>query len=71
MTSIRNGTAVRWTWGSAIATGKVVERFERTVIRTLKGTKVTKHGSKEVPAYLIAQEDGDRVLKLASEIHRA
>jgi len=67
----RNGTAVRWRWGSSHATGKVSEVFTRRVTRTLKGAKVTKNGSEDCPAYLIEQEDGTEVLKLHSEVQRA
>jgi hypothetical protein len=66
MTSV--GSKVRWKWGSGTAEGKVQERFERRVQRTIKGTKVVKNGSKENPAVLIVQDDGDKVLKLESEL---
>ncbi|MDT0574908.1 DUF2945 domain-containing protein [Croceicoccus sp. F390] len=59
---------VKWNWGSGTAKGQVQERFERDVERTIKGTKVKKHGSEDNPAYLIKQEDGDEVLKLGSEL---
>jgi hypothetical protein len=68
MAVIRKGSTVRWKWGSSTATGKVEERFEETVERTIKGTHVTKHGSKDNPAFLIVQDDGDQVLKLRSEL---
>jgi hypothetical protein len=63
------GDKVRWNWGSGTGEGRVVERFERRVQRTLKGAKVVKNGSAERPAYLIEQEDGAKVLKLASELN--
>ncbi|HEY0012531.1 MAG TPA: DUF2945 domain-containing protein [Allosphingosinicella sp.] len=66
MTSV--GTEVSWKWGAGTAQGKVEERFERRVQRTIKGAKVVKNGSKENPAVLIVQEDGDKVLKLESEL---
>jgi hypothetical protein len=44
------------------------ESFARRVQRTLKGAKVVKNGSAENPALLIRQQDGDRVLKLRSEL---
>ena len=65
------GQRVSWNWGGNDACGKIEERFERDVERTIKGTKVTRHGSEENPAYLIRQEDGDRVLKLGSELKEA
>lgn len=66
--SFAKGAKVRWTWGAHEAHGEVVERFERRVSRTLKGDKVVREGSKEEPAYLIRQKDGDRVLKSHSEL---
>lgn len=65
---MRIGSTVRWKWGSGVAEGKLVERFERRVQRTLKGTRVVKNGSADNPALLIEQDDGARVLKLASEL---
>ncbi len=62
---------VEWDWGSGTAKGQIEERFERDVKRTLKGSEVTRKGSKDDPAYLIVQEDGDQVLKLGSELRAA
>jgi hypothetical protein len=67
-TGYAKGSKVCWSWGSGTAEGKVAERFERRVQRTLKGSKVVRNGTKENPALLIEQEDGARVLKLASEL---
>jgi len=68
MDMIRKGSTVRWTWGAHRANGQVVERFDRTVRRTIKGASITKHGSRDNPAFLIEQDDGGRVLKLRSEL---
>jgi len=46
----------------------VDEVFEKSVTRTIKGTEVTRNGSSDDPALLIKQEDGDKVLKLKSEV---
>jgi len=64
----RKGATVRWTWASGTAEGKIAERFERRVQRTLKGARVVKNGSSDNPAFLIEQGDGTKVLKLASEL---
>jgi len=61
------GAAVRWNWGGNQAHGKVAERFDRRVQRTIKGDKIVRNGSRENPAYLVEQADGGRVLKLESE----
>lgn len=68
---IRQGTDVTWKWGNGTAKGTVEETFHSDVTRTLQGEEVTRHGSEDNPAYLIRQADGDRVLKLQSEIERA
>jgi hypothetical protein len=67
----RKGDEVRWHWGADSATGKIVEAFERRVQRTLKGSKIVRNGTHANPAYLIEQDDGDRVLKRGSELSKA
>ncbi|RVQ68711.1 DUF2945 domain-containing protein [Croceicoccus ponticola] len=62
---------VKWSWGNGTGSGQVRERFERDVQRTLKGSLIVRHGTEDNPAYLIAQEDGDEVLKLGSELQAA
>jgi len=69
--SFSKGQKVKWNWGGDDAHGKVSDKFERRVQRTLKGTKVVRNGSKDNPAYLIEQDDGDKVLKLGSEMEKA
>ena len=68
---IREGTCVRWSWGDGHGEGTVTERFETSVTRTIDGNEVTRHGSREDPALLIEQGDGQIVLKLRSEVERA
>ena len=66
--ALRKGSKVSWKWGAQEAHGKIVERFTAKVTRTLKGTEVTREASAKEPAFLIEQEDGDRVLKSKSEL---
>ena len=70
MAKYRKGTEVSWSWGSGTATGKVQETFTEKVTRTIKGTEVTRNASDDEPAYLVEQEDGDRVLKSESELSK-
>lgn len=70
-THFTKGATVRWNWGGNQAEGKVTERFDRRVQRTIKGSRIVRNGSKDDPAYLIEQEDGGRVLKLHSELEAA
>lgn len=71
MTRHAKGTQVEWDWGKGTGTGKVTESFTEPVERTIKGTKVKRDADKDNPAYLIEQEDGDRVLKSHSELRKA
>ncbi len=65
------GARVRWNWASGTGEGEVVDRFERRVSRTLKGKRITRVGTETNPAYLLRQDDGDRVLKRGSELDKA
>ncbi|MGR3409489.1 MAG: hypervirulence associated TUDOR domain-containing protein [Paracoccus sp. (in: a-proteobacteria)] len=67
----RKGTKVEWNWSGSTATGKITEIFTDDVERTIKDSKIKRKASKDDPAYMIEQEDGDRVLKSKSEIKRA
>ena len=65
---IHIGDTVEWNWGNGTGTGKVTERFTSKVTRTIDGTDVTRDASEDEPAYLIEQDDGDRVLKSSTEL---
>ncbi len=65
------GDKVKWEWSGSTATGKITERFTDDVERTIKGSKIKRNASNDDPAYLIEQEDGDRVLKGHSEVKKA
>lgn len=69
--SFRKNERVRWNWGTGTGEGRVAERFERRVQRTIEGTKIVRNGSADNPAYLIEQDDGGTVLKLGSELGAA
>jgi hypothetical protein len=45
--------------------------FTEHVSRTIKGSEVTRNASDDNPAYLIEQDDDDRVLKSHSELRKA
>lgn len=65
---MRKGTKVTWKYGTGTATGKIEETHKTSVTRQLQGAEITRHGTPDNPAYLIVQADGDRVLKLQSEV---
>jgi len=67
----QTNTKVQWDWGNGVAEGYIREVFREEVTKTLKGTKVTRNGSDHDPAYIIEQQDGDKVLKLHSEIRKS
>ena len=71
MADFSKGDTVEWEWGDGTAKGRVTERFTEKVTRTLKGSEITRDASSDEPAYLIEQEDGDEVLKSASELSAA
>ena len=71
MPTYNQGDKVEWNWGDGTGTGTVQESFTEKVTRTIKGTEVTRDADADNPAYLIEQEDGDRVLKSESELSKA
>lgn len=66
---IREGSPVSWDWGNGTAEGKVTEIHREKVTRKIKGSEITRDGTRDNPAYLIKQEDGTEVLKLRSELN--
>jgi len=69
--SYRPGQAVHWHWRDGTARGRIAQRFERRVQRTIKDATVVRNGSPRDPAYLIEQDGDDLVLKLGSELSAA
>lgn len=69
--SFRVGSRVKWAWGAHEAEGRIVQRFTGRVSRTIKGAKVTRDASEDEPAFMVRQDDGDRVLKSKSELSAA
>lgn len=67
---IREGTKVKWKWGSGVATGKVVETYTKSISKEIAGSTVTRNGESDNKALFIEQENGSKVLKLESEVER-
>lgn len=67
----RKGSKVSWNWGNGTGEGKVETVFTERVTRKIAGKEITRNASPDEPAYLIVQEDGDRVLKSESELGKA
>lgn len=66
--SFRKGTRVKWNWGQGVGRGRIAERFEDHVERTIEGALIRRNGSPANPAFLVRTDKGDEVLKLASEL---
>lgn len=71
MASYSEGDKVEWDWGNGTARGKVQKTYTQKITRKIKGNEVTRDGSDDDPALYIEQNDGDGVLKLASEVRKA
>ncbi|MEL7090576.1 MAG: DUF2945 domain-containing protein [Pseudomonadota bacterium] len=69
--SIQTGDTVEWNWGDGTGTGTVKQIYTERVTKTFKGSEVTRNATKDEPAYLIEQDDGDQLLKSASELKAA
>ncbi|WP_176590913.1 DUF2945 domain-containing protein [Sphingobium sp. EM0848] len=69
--SFRKGERVRWNWGQGVGCGRIAERFESHVERTIEGTVIRRNGSNRNPAYLVTTDSGGEVLKLGSELSAA
>ncbi|RWX78997.1 DUF2945 domain-containing protein [Neorhizobium lilium] len=70
MQNIKVGNEVEWKWGRGKAEGEVTEKFTKDVERTIKGKTIKRKADAEKPAFLVKQEDGDRVLKSQSELKK-
>ncbi|WP_216726445.1 hypervirulence associated TUDOR domain-containing protein [Hymenobacter siberiensis] len=68
---MRKGTQVSWKYGTGTATGKIESAHKEPISRTIKGSVIHRNGSADDPAFVIVQENGDRVLKLKSEVKAA
>ncbi|MBF7073435.1 DUF2945 domain-containing protein [Glaciecola sp. MH2013] len=71
MKHFQTNTIVEWDWGNGKGKGYIREKFTENVNRTIKGSEVTRKANDNNPAYLIEQQDGDKVLKSHSEIQKA
>lgn len=71
MAALEPGTAVTWKWGAYTAEGKIERVYTRTISRTIKGRRIRRKGSRDEPAYLVRQADGDCALKSQSELENA
>lgn len=71
MGKVRKGDEVQWSWGKGEAEGKVQQTFDHDIERKIKGKTIKRKADPSEPAVLVRQENGGRVLKSASEVHKA
>lgn len=71
MAKFSKGDGVEWNWGQGTGTGTVKDVYTERVEKTIGGSDITRNADENNPAYLIEQEDGDRVLKSESELSAA
>lgn len=65
------GDQVKWNWGNGEGEAQVDEVHTERVERQIDGKKQTRNGTEDNPAYVLKQDDGQRVLKLHSELKSA
>ena len=68
MAQFKKSSKVQWKWLGRPISGTVEEVFKASVTKTIKGKKITRHGTEEKPAYLVKSEAGNLALKLESEL---
>lgn len=71
MADFRTGDRVEWDWGRGTASARIEAILPRRVSCIIKGKRIRRNGTPARPALLLRQEDGGRVLKLASEVRKA
>lgn len=68
---MKKGEKVTWKFGSGEAEGKVEETFTKPVEKKIKSATVKRNASKEKPAVLVKQDNGNKALKSESELKKA
>ena len=68
MSQFSKGDSVKWNWGNGQGEAEVAEVHTERVERTIDGKKQTRNGTDDNPAYVLEQSDGQKVLKLESEL---
>jgi hypothetical protein len=68
---MRKGTKVSWKYGVGSATGKIESIHKEPITQKIKGHDIHRNGSADDPALVIVQENGNKVLKLQSEVKAA
>lgn len=65
---LKVGEKVEWQWLGRKIPGIVIEIHVQKIVRTIKGKRITRNGTKENPAYVVKSEAGNLALKLGTEL---
>lgn len=65
---IKEGSKVEWKWGNGKVEGKVEKTYTESVTKTINKSTITRNGEPGNKALEIITKDGDKVLKLESEV---
>lgn len=65
---MKKGDKVHWNWGKSQAEGTIEQKSDKTITKKIKGTEVKRKASKEEPAYVVKQANGNEVVKSESEL---
>lgn len=67
---MKAGDSVAWEWGNGLAEGTVKSVHNQRISIESKGKTITRNGSDDNPAIVIAHKSGNDVLKLSSEVQK-
>lgn len=70
MAQYKKSAKIMWKWLGKSILGIVEEVYFESVTKTIKGKKITRHGTKDKPAYLVKSEAGNIALKLETELQK-
>ncbi len=68
MAKFKKSSKVQWKWLGRPVNGIIEDVFKTSITMTIKGKKITRHGTDEKPAYLVKSEAGNLALKLETEL---
>jgi hypothetical protein len=67
---MKKGDKVHWKYGKGEGKGTIKQKFEKDVRKNIKGSEIKRKASKDEPAYLVEQDNGNQVLKSESELKK-
>ena len=67
---VKVGDSVAWEWGYGLAVGEVKSVHAERISIESNGKTITRNGSEDNPAIVIAHKSGNDVLKLSSEVQK-